>query len=154
MTLMQNLTDRFEEFSTKLNYNLTTTTGDGDIDIYLLNIAVLAAKTDGFITNPDPATSERIVEVLNETGAKYMIMLNSVRDETAMPFCRARRLMALPPARRKSSGCTTIIRPTGATSTPPKSALSTSTGRRTWTLPRGTKAFCRSLTNCCPATAP
>ncbi len=81
MTLMQNLTDRLEEFSEKLNYNLTTTTGDGDIDIYLQNIEVMAAKTDGFITNPDPATSERIVEVLNETGAKYMIMLNSVRDE-------------------------------------------------------------------------
>ena len=82
MTLMQNLTDRFEEFSDKLNYNLTTTTGDGDIDIYLQNIEILAAQgTDGFITNPDPATSDRIIEVLNETGAQYMIILNSVRDE-------------------------------------------------------------------------
>jgi ABC-type sugar transport system substrate-binding protein len=81
MTLMQNLTDRLKDFSTKLNYTIETTTGDGDIDLYLQNIEILAGKgVDGFITNPDPATSERIVEVLNETGVPYMILLNSVRD--------------------------------------------------------------------------
>jgi ABC-type sugar transport system substrate-binding protein len=83
MTLMQNLSDRLTDFSKKLNYTLQTTTGDGDIDLYLQNIEILAGKgVDGFITNPDPATSDRIVEVLEETGVPYMILLNSVRDSS------------------------------------------------------------------------
>jgi len=82
MTLMQNLTDTLEDFSKKLNYNLSTTTGDGDIDVYLQNIEVYASRgVDGIITNIDPSTSQRIIEVLNETGAQWMDILNSVRDE-------------------------------------------------------------------------
>lgn len=82
MTLMQNLTDTLEDFSKRLNYNLSTTTGDGDIDVYLQNIEVYASRgIDGIITNIDPATSQRIIEVLNETGAQWMDILNSDRDE-------------------------------------------------------------------------
>lgn len=81
MALMQNLTNAFEHYSKSLNYTLATTTGDGDIDVYLQNIEVLASKgADGFITNPDPATSERIKEVLDDTGVPYMILLNSMSD--------------------------------------------------------------------------
>lgn len=83
MQLMQNITNVLEELSTKLNYKITTTTGDNDIDVYIQNLEVLAGQgTDGFINVIDPNSSARIKEVLDETGIPYIGLLNTVRDES------------------------------------------------------------------------
>ncbi len=83
MQLMQNITTVLEELSTKLNYKISTTTGDNDIDVYIQNIEVLAGQgVDGFINVIDPNSSDRIKEVLDETGIPYIGLLNTVRDES------------------------------------------------------------------------
>ncbi len=82
MTLMQNVTNVLEELAPKLNYNISTTTGDNDIDVYIQNLEVLATQgTDGFINVIDPTASDRIVEVLDEIGLPYIAFLNTVKDE-------------------------------------------------------------------------
>ena len=82
MTLMQNITNVLEELGPKLNYNITASTGDNDIDVYIQNLEILATQgTDGFINVIDPTSSVRIVEVLDELGIPYIGMLNTVKDE-------------------------------------------------------------------------
>ena len=81
MQLMQNITTVLEELSGKLNYNISTTTGDNDIDIYIQNLEVLATQdTDGFINVIDPTSSTRIIEVLDELGIPYVGLLNTVKN--------------------------------------------------------------------------
>ena len=82
MQLMQNITTVLEELAPKLNYNISTTTGDNDIDVYIQNLEILATQgTDGFINVIDPTSSARIIEVLDELGIPYVGLLNTVKDE-------------------------------------------------------------------------
>jgi ABC-type sugar transport system substrate-binding protein len=83
MQLMQNVTDALERFQNKLNFKLSTMTGDNDMDVYIQNLEVLANQgIDGFICVIDPNTADRIKEVLDELGVPYIGLLNTVRDSS------------------------------------------------------------------------
>ncbi|MCL2200811.1 MAG: substrate-binding domain-containing protein [Oscillospiraceae bacterium] len=82
MPLMQNIGDALVELEDILNVNIIHYNADGDIDALIQNIEIFAAQgVDGFIIVIDPTASERIKEVLDNTGIPYIAMLNSVRDE-------------------------------------------------------------------------
>ncbi len=76
-------TECLEEYAERLNYTVTTSTTENDFDMYIQNIEIFAQEgdVDGFIIVIDVSTSDRIKEVLDETGIPYIAWCNSVRDE-------------------------------------------------------------------------
>ncbi|SHI20981.1 substrate-binding protein domain-containing protein [Sporobacter termitidis DSM 10068] len=83
MALMQNITDVLKELSTKLNYSVTDYCANNDVDQYVQNIQLFADQgADGYLCVIDPSASDRIKEVLDETGLPYIGVLNSVRDSS------------------------------------------------------------------------
>ena len=82
MLLYEEMTKAMEALSEKLNFTLTTTTGELDADKYITNIETLASQgVDGFIADIDPAVSDRINEVYQELGIPYITIFSAVRDE-------------------------------------------------------------------------
>lgn len=82
MALMQNINNVLVEMEQKLNFKTTAYCANSDIDALIQNIEIFAGQeVDGFIIVIDPTASDRIKEVLDETGIPYIAMLNSVRDE-------------------------------------------------------------------------
>jgi hypothetical protein len=83
MLLSQMMTDSMNAFKDKLNFTLTTTTGELDADKYITNIETLAnnGEVDGFIAEIDPQVGTRINEVYQELKIPYIGLFNSIRDE-------------------------------------------------------------------------
>ena len=82
LMLFEKMTECFKNYEDTLNVEINTMTTESDIDLYLINIETLAAQgTDGFLIHLDVATSDRIIEVLDETGVPYVSIFNSYRDD-------------------------------------------------------------------------
>ena len=82
MLLYEEMTKAMEALSEKLNFTITTTTGELDADKYITNIETLASQgVDGFVADIDPAVSDRINEVYMELGVPYITIFSAVRDE-------------------------------------------------------------------------
>lgn len=84
MLLTQMMADSMKAFEDKLNFTLTTSTGELDADRYITNIQTLAGNgdVDGFVAEIDPQVSTRINEIYQELGIPYIGLFNSVRDES------------------------------------------------------------------------
>ena len=82
MALFQNIADALVRLEPVLNFKTTSYCANGDIDAMIQNIQIYASQNvDGFLVVVDPTASDRVKEVLDETGKPYIAMLNSVRDE-------------------------------------------------------------------------
>lgn len=82
MSLMQQGEDNLAELESVLNFKTTTYCANSDIDALIQSIELYADQgVDGFIIVIDATASERICQVLDETGLPYIAYLNSVRDE-------------------------------------------------------------------------
>lgn len=84
LLLTQMLADSIRAFEDRLNFTLSTTTGELDADRYITNIETLAGngEVDGFIAEIDPQVCTRINEVYQELGIPYIGLINSIRDES------------------------------------------------------------------------
>jgi len=84
LMLFEKMTECFDVYAKKLNLNITAATTEGDMDKFITMIQTYAdqGKTDGFIVVVDAATSDRIIEVLNDTKIPYITWCNSVRDKS------------------------------------------------------------------------
>jgi DNA-binding LacI/PurR family transcriptional regulator len=104
MLLSQMLTDSMNAFSKKLNFTLTTTTGELDADKYITNIQTMAnnGEVDGFVAEIDPQVSTRINEVYQELKIPYICLFNSVRDDAGS------EIMPCIGLDQKAAGATTI----------------------------------------------
>ena len=82
LLLYEYMTECFEHFGEKLNCNITPSTSEFDMDVFIQNIEIFASQgeTDGFIVVIHADAAERIVEVLDETGIPYVAWCNSYRD--------------------------------------------------------------------------
>ncbi len=82
MLLYEEMTKAMRALSEKLNFTVSTTTGELDADKYITNIETLAAQgVDGFVADIDPAVADRINEVYQELGVPYITIFSAVRDE-------------------------------------------------------------------------
>ena len=83
LLLYEYMTECFEHFGERLNCNITPSTSEFDMDVFIQNIEIFASQgnTDGFIVVIHADAAERIVEVLDESGIPYVGWCNSYRDE-------------------------------------------------------------------------
>jgi ABC-type sugar transport system substrate-binding protein len=82
LLLFEMMTQCFNKYADDLNVTITPSTAEMDMDKMMTSIETFAEQgADGFIIVIDPATKDRTVEVLNETGVPYIALFNSVRDE-------------------------------------------------------------------------
>lgn len=84
LLLFEMMTQCFNDFSKTLNVNVTPSTSEGDMDKFIQNIETYASQgnIDGFLVVVDAATSDRIIEVLDDSKIPYMTWCNSVRDSS------------------------------------------------------------------------
>ncbi|SHH52779.1 ABC-type sugar transport system, substrate-binding protein, contains N-terminal xre family HTH domain [Sporobacter termitidis DSM 10068] len=82
LLLFTNLMGTLQELAPRLNINVTSTTGEHDVDKYLENIQTLADQRaiDGIIIIFDSSAIQRIHEVCTETGLPFVVVLNADRD--------------------------------------------------------------------------
>ncbi len=83
LLLYEYMTECFQHFGEKLNCNITPSTSEFDMDVFIQNIEIFASQgnTDGFIVVIHADAADRIVEVLDESGIPYLGWCNSYRDE-------------------------------------------------------------------------
>ena len=82
MAVMDNMGKAMQQYSEKLNYNITSQCSNFDLDKYIQDLEIAMTKgTDGFLIMPDPTISVRIKEVLDEGNVPFVAILNSMRDE-------------------------------------------------------------------------
>ena len=85
-TLLLNklMAEAMRNFSDELNITITEMTSENDMDMFVLNLETYIGQgdVDGFVVVIDAAATERINEVLYESGVPYIGWLNSVVDET------------------------------------------------------------------------
>lgn len=83
LLLFEKMTECFNDYGKTLNIKVTPSTSEGDMDKFIQNIQTFAdqGNIDGFLVVVDAATSDRILEVLDETTIPYMTWCNSVRDK-------------------------------------------------------------------------
>ena len=83
LLLYEYMTECFQHFGEKLNCNITPSTSEFDMDVFIQNIEIFASQgeTDGIIVVIHADAAERIAEVLDETGIPYIAWCNSYRDE-------------------------------------------------------------------------
>ncbi len=83
LLLYEYMTECFQHFGETLNCNITPSTSEFDMDVFIQNIDIFASQgnTDGFIVVIHADAADRIKEVLDETGIPYIAWCNSYRDE-------------------------------------------------------------------------
>ena len=82
MSLMQQINDTLVELEPILNFKTTAYCANSDIDALIQNIQLYADQgADGFVIVIDPTASDRICQVLDETGLPYIALLNTIHGE-------------------------------------------------------------------------
>ncbi len=82
LLLFEMMTQSFSAFGDTLNFTITPTTTEGDLDAFITNFEIFATQgIDGFIVSYDTAAKDRITEVLDDTGIPYISLFNSILDE-------------------------------------------------------------------------
>jgi hypothetical protein len=110
MLLTQEMFNAMSSLSEKLNFDISFTSANGDADMYINNLQVVAEQgVDGFVADINPTVSDRINEVYLEIGIPYIALLNPVLDADAATRSRASHSTVSRPARQPYSGFTTTI---------------------------------------------
>ena len=82
MAVMDNMGKAMQQYSKKLNYNITAQCSNFDLDKFIQDLEVsMTNGVDGFVVMPDPTVSIRIKEVLDEGNKPFVAILNSMRDD-------------------------------------------------------------------------
>ncbi|MDR0838661.1 MAG: substrate-binding domain-containing protein [Oscillospiraceae bacterium] len=88
MFLQQSWFAAMQEFQDRLNFTVTSFTGEAGNDAYLQNIEIIADQGfDGIIMDCELAVAVRASEVAEETGLPYIAFVQSMLDDNMKTVC-------------------------------------------------------------------
>ncbi|MDR2357732.1 MAG: substrate-binding domain-containing protein [Oscillospiraceae bacterium] len=88
MFLQQSWFAAMQAFEERLNFKVTSFTGENNSDTYLTNIELIASQGyDGIIMDCEQPVAVRAYEIIEETGVPYIAFVQSLLDENGKTVC-------------------------------------------------------------------